>query len=1079
MTHRKVSFPLILSAAVMTGLSCVPAKAQGGLLLYAPNFNDDTVSVLTTNADGTLSSTTTIGSVGSTLLFTNVRQDQAFAYVSARSSNQLRVIDTATQTVIQTIATGKQPSEMIASPDGTRLYVANGGGGVSVFSADPITGMLTADTTIPTGGGSGNRSLTISPDGSRLYVVDQSLDRLLVIDTATNSVSATVTVGDQPLGAAISPDGSTVYVTNFTDSTVSIVNTTTNSVTATIGLDFGGTNGNGPDGVTASPDGKFVYVANRTTGNITVIDTTTNSTVGIISNGSQTNGVSLSPDGTHLYASSQGASDKVTAYSIDPSTGLLTSIGSTATGDSPLRASICGNGDSLLASGRTFVAKTGAALGCTGTSADFTGGTLLVSGSDLDFDTAVALGSAGGTVDTNGNNATISSVVSGSGGITKTGSGTLKLSGANTYTGATAVSAGVLQAGSTSAFGSNSAVSVSSGATLDLAGFSNTLGSLSGAGTVTSSAAGGVTLTTGGDNSSTTFSGTISDGSGTLALTKTGSGTMTLSGTNTYTGGTSILSGILSVNGSIGDVTINGGRLGGNGTVGNVTVNSGGTYAPGNSIGKSTVTGNVTFNSGSDYRVEVNDGGNAAGVNNDLISASGTATIDSNATVTVLAENGTDDGSTYADKTTYTILSATGGITGTFGTLTENFAFLSGQLSYAPRNVYLTLARNDQSLAGAAETTNQLNTATAVDNLGAGSSIYNALLFQSTSGARTAYDNLSGEIHASTTTVLAEDARFIRNAAYDRSRVVLNRAGLVDMGSDGEGGQTGTHGESASGPMNAPGAGNALWMTAVGGFGDWSATANTAKLSSSTGGFLAGFDGVIGDAYHLGVLGGYQKSNIDMDARASSATVDTYLMGLYGSARIAAVALRLGGSYAWHDIGSDRSVTIGAFTDNLSANYAGRSFQAFAETGLPLDVGGYALEPFAGLAHVNVHTDGFTESGGAAALTVNPSTTSVTFMTLGLRAGGSVDLGEAVARFHGGLAWQRALGPVDPSVQNSFAAGTDFTVRGTPIARDVLALDAALEFDVTDNASLGLAYDGYLSGDSSLHDVKARFSYRF
>ena len=1064
---------------MVAGLTCAPSEAQEGLLLYAPNFNDDNVSVLTTNADGTLSSTTTIGSVGSSLLYTNVRQDQAFAYVSARSSNQLRVINTATQTVIQTIATGTQPSEMIASPDGTRLYVANGGGGVSVFSADPITGMLTADTTIPTGGGSGNRALTISPDGSRLYVVDQSLDRLLVIDTATNSVSTTVTVGDQPLGAAISPDGSTIYVTNFTDSTVSIVDTATNSVTATIGLGFGGTNGNGPDGVTASPDGKFVYVANRTTGNITVIDAATNSTVGIFSNGSQTSGVSLSPDGTHLYASSQGASDKVTAYSIDSATGLLTSIGSTATGNSPQRASICGNGDSLLASGRTFVAKTGAALGCTGTSADFTGGTLLVSGTNLDFDTSVTLGSGGGTVDTNGNNATISSVVSGSGGVTKTGSGTLTLSGTNTYTGATVVSSGVLQAGSTSAFGSNSAASVSSGATLDLAGFSNTLGSLSGAGTVTSSASGNVTLTAGGDNSSTTFSGSINDGSGTLALTKTGSGTLTLSGTNTYSGGTSVLSGILSVNGSIGDVTVSGGRLGGNGTVGNVTVNSGGAFAPGNSVGKTTVSGNVTFKSGSDYRVEVNDGGNTAGVNNDFISASGTATIDSNATVTVLAENGTDDGSTYADKTTYTILSATGGITGTFGALTENFAFLSGQLSYDATNVYLALARNDQSLTGAAQTANQLNTATAVDNLGAGSSVYDALLFQSASGARTAYDNLSGEIHASTATVLAEDARFIRNAAYDRSRVVMSRAGLIDPVSDGEGGQTATHGESAPGTMNAPGAGNALWMTAVGGFGDWSATANTAKLSSSTGGFLAGIDGVIGDAFHLGVLGGYQKSDIDVNARASSATVDTYLMGLYGSTRIDAVALRLGGSYAWHDIDSDRSVTIGAFSDSLTANYGGHSLQAFAETGLPLDVGGYALEPFAGLAHVNVRTDGFTESGGAAALSVDASTTSVTFMTLGLRAGGSVDLGQAVARFHGGLGWQHALGPVDPSVQNSFAGGTDFTVRGTPIARDVLTINTGLEMDVADNASLGLAYDGYLSGDSSLHDVKARFSLRF
>ncbi|WP_338309719.1 autotransporter-associated beta strand repeat-containing protein, partial [Bradyrhizobium sp. TM233] len=84
-----------------------------------------------------------------------------------------------------------------------------------------------------------------------------------------------------------------------------------------------------------------------------------------------------------------------------------------------------------------------------------------------------------------GNTVNLSGVLSGSGDVVVNAAsgyaGTLILSGVNTYTGPTVVNAGILQAGSTSAFGSNSAVTGAGGAVLDLAGFSNAIGSLAGA----------------------------------------------------------------------------------------------------------------------------------------------------------------------------------------------------------------------------------------------------------------------------------------------------------------------------------------------------------------------------------------------------------------------------------------------------------------------------------------------------------------------------------------------------------------------------------------------------------------------
>jgi autotransporter-associated beta strand protein len=129
--------------------------------------------------------------------------------------------------------------------------------------------------------------------------------------------------------------------------------------------------------------------------------------------------------------------------------------------------------------------------------------------------------------------------------LTKIGTGTLTLTGTNSYSGGTTITAGTLQAGATTALSPNSAFNVA--ATLDLNGFSNTIGSLSGPAIVTNNATMPAILTVGSDHTSTTFSGTIQDGTSVLALTKIGTGTLTLTGTNSYSGGTTISGGTLQI----------------------------------------------------------------------------------------------------------------------------------------------------------------------------------------------------------------------------------------------------------------------------------------------------------------------------------------------------------------------------------------------------------------------------------------------------------------------------------------------------------------------------------------------------
>jgi YVTN family beta-propeller protein len=84
----------------------------------------------------------------------------------------------------------------------------------------------------------------VTPDGSKVYVANSGSfnpSTVSVIDTATNTVSATVPVGLGPVGVAVKPDSGKVYVANEGANTVSVIDTATNTVIATIPV------GNAPD----------------------------------------------------------------------------------------------------------------------------------------------------------------------------------------------------------------------------------------------------------------------------------------------------------------------------------------------------------------------------------------------------------------------------------------------------------------------------------------------------------------------------------------------------------------------------------------------------------------------------------------------------------------------------------------------------------------------------------------------------------------------------------------------------------------------------------------------------------------
>lgn len=538
-----------------------------------------------------------------------------------------------------------------------------------------------------------------------------------------------------------------------------------------------------------------------------------------------------------------------------------------------------------------------------------------------------------------------------------------------------------------------------------------------------------------------------------------------------FTGEINVTGGTLSTNNTLrGTLLISQtGRLSGTGMFGDVTVASGGTIAPGNSIGMMIIDGDATFSRGSRYEVEVDP----AGVASDVILVTGKATLDGGSVIHV------GEAGTYRRLSKYRILNAAGGVEGTFDEVRSDFTFLDPRLTYGAYSVDLTLERNDIAFASAASTDNQTATASALDTLRFGDPIYDAVVVLDEPQARSAFEQLSGEIHASATSALIGSSGVVRGVVENRLRGTLGGGGPVGaIAAYASLGDT----ENVTTP-EAPTADTGLWGR---GFGSWARIRGSAGISGmrhEEGGFLIGADRDLADAwalpaafdaFRLGIFGGYSRSTFALDTRTSSGASDNAHLGVYMSAEAGALRLSGGITHTEHRASSVRRVIFPGFDERLTASYRARTTQLLAETGYRIPFGTLAFEPFAGLAYVIFDRDRYRESGGAAALDVSRDRQRSASSTIGLRGFADFLLGDLQAKAHGMIGWRHMMDAGNPTTEVSLAGTGPFRISGSSPERNTAIMEAGIDLNLNAGTTLSLSYDGRRGARSAEHGVSAR-----
>ncbi len=569
------------------------------------------------------------------------------------------------------------------------------------------------------------------------------------------------------------------------------------------------------------------------------------------------------------------------------------------------------------------------------------------------------------------------------------------------------------------------------------------------------------------------------------------SGTFTLDGTATVTN-TQLLGGTLTGSGTLaGSLTIGpsatldggigvtggvsvdaGGTASGTGSItGTLISNSGGRVAPGNSIGTLMVTDFVA-NPGSVLEVEVNALGQS-----DLVQASNTATLNGGLVQPIVLD---DIGGA---STTYTILTAAGGVTGSFDGLDTSRlgAVFTASLGQDASNVFLTLERS--SYASLAGTPLQRAVAATLDDLRSSASGDTATLLEALDGVsnEAAYRDALDQLHAESYSWTSRLARAQARAG------LLAVAGRIEERRARERGLAAWPTPGAVSSPSLSWHGFEAWGRAFGLALD-SDTARSrlglerAGLRAPTAGLTLGLDRHLGEHLLAGLSLSAHHTDALLEKQSGDARDLAGQLGLYTGYTRGPFSVDAQIHYGLHFYETERSVEIGSFDREARSDHRAHQVSLAYETAYAARFGPIDVGPTLGLQYFFLDEEGFDENGaGAANLSVDERRTHSLRALVGARIGGAIRT--PLGRLRPTLAMRRTHEFIDdrPRIAAALvdAGGAEFTSRADAPVRQTWNTQLGLTLERGERLGLALRYEADWADNELAQSASLAFRWRW